>query len=127
MGSNRDRGLAKPVNLRGTIVKVRLSPSEGREQAGIRPAMVVSPTFFNERSELLVVLPITSQKVDRIYPFEVLIDHEACGLDHASKAMANQARTVDKKRVVGTYGIADKETMDKVNDVLKLTLGLVEF
>jgi len=114
------------MNQRGTIVKVRLSPTEGREQAGTRPVLVVSASFFNERSDLLVVLPITSQKVDRIYPFEVLIDHNKCGLDLPSKVMANQVRTIDKKRVVGVYGLVGEAAMAAVNSAIQLTLGLVE-
>ena len=118
--------MAERVNNRGSIVKVRLSPTEGREQSGVRPGVVVSATFFNERSDLLVVLPITSQKVDRIHPFEVFLDPEPCGLDLPSKVMANQVRTVDKSRVVGMYGIADAETMKRIDAALQLTLGLVE-
>jgi mRNA interferase MazF len=104
-----------------------LDPTEGREQAGNRPAIVVSPTFINERSELLIVLPITSKKVDRVHPFEVLLDHEACGLPRPSKALANQVRAIDKRRVAGLHGIADERTLHDINAVLQLTLGLVAF
>jgi mRNA-degrading endonuclease toxin of MazEF toxin-antitoxin module len=112
------------VNLRGSVIRVRLDPAEGREQAGTRPAIVVSAQVFNENMDVLVVAPITSKKVDRIFPFEARVDHEALGLDFPSKAMLNQIRTVSKSRVVGTYGVADTETMTAVDAALKITLGL---
>lgn len=126
MAKRRFGRLAKTVNLRGSVIRVRLSPTEGREQAVTRPAIVVSPTFINERSGLLIVLPITSPKVDRGYPFEVLLDHVSCGLELPSKAMANQVRTIDNARVVGIYGVASEAALSQINSALQLTLGLLE-
>jgi mRNA interferase ChpB len=45
---------------RGDIYLVKLDPTEGREQRGYRPVLVISPTQFNEATKLPVVLPITS-------------------------------------------------------------------
>ena len=45
---------------RGDIYLVSLDPTEGREQRGYRPVVIVSPTEFNEVTKLPVVLPITS-------------------------------------------------------------------
>lgn len=45
---------------RGDIYMVSLDPTEGREQRGHRPVLIVSPTAFNEATKLPVVLPITS-------------------------------------------------------------------
>lgn len=45
---------------RGDIYLVSLDPTEGREQRGSRPVLVVSPTVFNEVTKLPVVLPITN-------------------------------------------------------------------
>ncbi len=45
---------------RGDIYLVSLDPTEGREQRGSRPVLIVSPTEFNEASHLPVVLPITN-------------------------------------------------------------------
>ncbi|CAN5575582.1 type II toxin-antitoxin system toxin endoribonuclease MazF9 [soil metagenome] len=116
--------MALRVIERGSVVRVRLSPTEGRELAGTRPALVVSATVINEKAEIMLVAPVTSKKVDRVYPFEVLLDHEACGLELPSKAMLNQMRAVSKGRILGVYGIADAETMDAVDKAIKVTLGL---
>ena len=45
---------------RGDIYLVSLDPTEGREQRGSRPVLLVSPTEFNEATKLPVVLPITN-------------------------------------------------------------------
>lgn len=53
-------GGARAVVKRGDIYIVSLDPTEGHEQRGYRPVLVVSPTEFNEATRLPVVLPITS-------------------------------------------------------------------
>ena len=45
---------------RGDIYLVSLDPTEGREQRGSRPILIVSPTLFNEVTKLPIVCPITS-------------------------------------------------------------------
>ncbi|MGV3617380.1 MAG: type II toxin-antitoxin system PemK/MazF family toxin [Fimbriimonas sp.] len=112
------------MNQRGTVVRVRLDPVEGREQAGTRPAIVISATILNEKADVLIVAPITSKKVDRVFPFEALLDHNALGLELPSKVLLNQIRTVSKTRISGTYGVADRETLATVNAAMKITLGL---
>ena len=59
----------------GHLVWLSFSPQAGREQAGRRPALVLSPLSYNERSELCVVCPVTSKP--KGYPFEVSLGDEA--------------------------------------------------
>jgi mRNA interferase MazF len=59
---------------RGDVVWLSLSPQAGREQAGRRPALVVSPRSYNGKVGLAVFCPITSQV--KGYPFEVVIPPE---------------------------------------------------
>lgn len=110
---------------RGTVVRVRLDPTEGSEQAGVRPAVVVSPTIVNERSPIVIVAPITSKKTDRVFRFEAMLDHEACRLSQPSKAQLNQLRAIDRRRVLGTYGVADDETMEAVDAAIRIATGLI--
>lgn len=56
---------------RGDIVWLNFSPQQGHEQAGLRPALVLSPKNYNQNSKLMLACPITS-KVKR-YPFEVRV------------------------------------------------------
>jgi mRNA interferase MazF len=57
------------VPERGDIIKLQFNPKAGREQAGYRPAMVISTSEYNRISKLIVVCPITSRK--KGWPFEV--------------------------------------------------------
>lgn len=56
---------------RGDIIELTFDPQEGREQAGRRPALVLSPRAYNERVRLCVLCPMTNQA--KGYPFEVRI------------------------------------------------------
>jgi mRNA interferase MazF len=75
---------------RGDVVWVSLSPPLGQEQAGRRPAVVLSPHAYNSRVSLAVLCPITSQI--KGYPFEVLIPP---GLPIEGAILADQAVTLD--------------------------------
>jgi mRNA interferase MazF len=98
---------------------------EGSEQAGERPALVISPDIINERGPLVLIAAITSKKTDKIYPFEVLLDPEEVGLPRRSKVMLMHLRSVDKRRLTGEYGSVGRETMARVDDAIKVATGLV--
>jgi mRNA interferase MazF len=59
----------KYIPQRGNIVWITLDPQAGHEQAGKRPAVVLSPKIYNEKVGLAILCPITSQI--KGYPFEV--------------------------------------------------------
>ena len=56
---------------RGDVVWLNFSPQKGHEQAGVRPALVMSPRAYNAKSGLMLACPITSKV--KGYPFEVRI------------------------------------------------------
>ena len=56
----------------GDIIKINFDPKSGREQAGSRPALVISNNFFNEKAKLAIVCLITSS--DRNFPLHVRLD-----------------------------------------------------
>jgi mRNA interferase MazF len=58
----------------GDIVWINMNPQAGQEQAGRRPAMVISPKRYNSKTNLALFCPITSQM--KGYPFEVVIPKE---------------------------------------------------
>ena len=62
-------GKPQYVPDRGDVISVDFSPQSGREQAGRRPALVLSPAAYNEKVGLCVCCPITSKA--KGYPFEV--------------------------------------------------------
>jgi mRNA interferase MazF len=50
------------VPERGDIIKLQLNPKVGSEQAGFRPAIVISPSAYNQISNLILICPITSKR-----------------------------------------------------------------
>lgn len=75
---------------KGDIVWLDLEPHLGHEQSGIRPVLVISPRFYNQKAGLAIFCPITSQKKD--YPFEVLIP---AGLKVKGVILADQIKNLD--------------------------------
>jgi mRNA interferase MazF len=75
---------------RGDLVWVSMSPHAGHEQAGHRPALVLSPESYNRKVGLAILCPVTSHA--KGYPFEVAIPD---GLAIAGVVLADQVRSVD--------------------------------
>ncbi len=78
------------VPERGDIVKMSFDPPSGHEQAGWRPALVVSPALYNGVSSLALFCPITSRP--KGYPFEVALPD---GLAVSGVVLADQIRSLD--------------------------------
>ena len=72
----------------GDIVWLNFTPQAGREQAGHRPALVLSPASYNDKTSLMSCCPLTTQI--KKYPFEVLIAGKP-----ASVALADQVKSLD--------------------------------
>lgn len=77
---------------RGDVVWLQFNPQAGHEQAGHRPALVLSPASCNRRSGLLLCCPMTRPK--KGYPFEVVIGPET---DRESVVLADQVKSLDWK------------------------------
>ncbi len=75
---------------RGDVVWIRLNPQAGHEQAGRRPALVVSPLAYNRRVGLALLCPVT-RKV-KGYPFEVAIPE---GLSVGGVVLSDQVKSLD--------------------------------
>jgi len=75
---------------RGDVVWISLSPQAGHEQAGRRPALVLSPKKYNEKVSLSILCPITSQI--KGYPFEVVIPDE-CEVEGV--ILSDQVKSLD--------------------------------
>lgn len=77
---------------RGEAIWLEFDPQAGHEQAGRRPAMVLSPETYNARSSLAIVCPITRQQ--KGYPFETPLPE---GLPISGVVLSDQARSLDWK------------------------------
>ncbi len=103
------------VPQRGDVVWISLNPQTGHEQAGRRPALVVSPGSYNAKSGLALLCPITSHV--KGYPFEVVLP---VGLPLAGAVLCDQVKSLDwRVREADPVCALPKET---VTDVL-LKLG----
>ena len=74
----------------GDAVWITLNPQAGHEQAGRRPAVVLSPESYNSKTGLAILCPITTQI--KGYPFEVLIPE---GLPVAGAILSDQVKNLD--------------------------------
>jgi mRNA interferase MazF len=123
------QGESKPINERdfpryGDIYDVNLDPVVGAETGKRRPALIVSNDINNEFSRTVTVLPITSQPARREYPFEVLVPGDIAGLTANSRIMANQVRTVDKRRLVIFRGVLPSQYLTQVGNALRIHLNM---
>jgi mRNA interferase MazF len=78
------------VPARGDAIWLTLDPRAGHEQAGRRPAIVLSPAAYNGRVGLALICPVTGQ--EKGYPFEVRLPD---GLPVAGVVLADQVKSLD--------------------------------
>jgi len=80
----------KYVPDRGDIVWLNFTPQSGHEQRGKRPALVLSPKIYNQKTSLCLCLPITSKI--KGYPFEVALPE---GLNIQGVVLSDQVKNMD--------------------------------
>lgn len=108
---------------RGEIWFVGLDPTKGREQAGMRPALIISVDIFNHGpAELVVVIPITSRA--KGIPLHVEIEPPEGGLTMTSFVKCEDVRSISTSRLVRRLGKASIQTVESVEDKLRVLLGL---
>lgn len=109
---------------RGEIWNSDLDPVRGREQAGKRPVLVVSTDHFNHgRSQLVIVLPITSKEKGIPTHVEVTANRQT-GLRVKSFVMCEAIRCVSRERLSKYVGKVEASTLAEVEARLKLLLNL---
>ena len=114
--------------LRGEIRLIDLDPARRGEADKRRPAVLVSNDGANTTAARLgrgvvTVAPVTSN-VGRVYPFQVLLAATETGLDHDSKAQAEQVRSISVDRVGHKVGTVPPTLMLAIDDALRLHLAL---
>lgn len=103
----------------GNIVWLNFTPQSGHEQAGRRPAVVLSPASYNARAGLLVCVPITNQI--KGYPFEVPL----FGSGVSGAALADQVKSLDWRTHHAEHaGQAGAKEMAEIRMRIKLLLQL---
>jgi len=98
------------IPQRGDIVWINFNPGLGHEQKGKRPAIVISPKEYNEKTGLGLFCPMTSKIKD--YPFEVKIENEKAG----GVILTDQIKSLDWK--TREIEFIFKETSEKVEEII---------
>ncbi len=98
--------------LRGEIYWAELGSTRGREQAGLRPVLVLSHDIFNARSGTAIVLAITSQPQRAGYPLTLRL--EDARLPKPSWVKISQIRTLSTERLRRRLGTLSPEELGRV-------------
>ncbi|MDM8564743.1 type II toxin-antitoxin system PemK/MazF family toxin [Candidatus Halobeggiatoa sp. HSG11] len=108
---------------RGEIWLVNLNPTRGHEQAGIRPALIVSVDIFNHGpADLIVVLPITTK--NKKIPLHVKITPPEGGLKELSFIKCEDIRSISTERLLKQLGNITDSTLILAEDKLRILIGL---
>ena len=111
---------------RGEIYLCAFDPTVGHEIKKTRPALIIQNDVGNRYSPLTIVAAVTSSISPVTYPVEVAIDPTPTnGLEVRSSIRLDQIRTVDRQRLVRCLGVVDSPTMAKVDEAIKISLGLI--
>lgn len=102
----------------GDIVWINFNPQAGRKQSGRRPALVISPKAYNEKTDLAIFCPVTSQV--KSYPFEVNIP---ANLKISGVILSDQIKSLDWKIRKAEFifklsKVLLIETLNKINVLL---------
>ncbi len=108
---------------RGDLFSACLDPVVGSEQGGIRPVLVVQNDVGNRYSPTVIVLAVTGQVNKTRLPTHVPVAAGNTGLQKDSVVLAEQIRTLDKRRLREKIGSLKPEVMQKVSEAMMVSLG----
>ncbi|MHB8765227.1 MAG: type II toxin-antitoxin system PemK/MazF family toxin [Deferrisomatales bacterium] len=107
--------------LRGDIYWADLNPVRGREQAGMRPVLILSADVFNERSGTVIAVALTSQEPRARFPLTCQLSSPA--LPKRSWVKVSQIRTLSTERLGAKLARATPEELEQVLQGLTEILG----
>jgi len=107
--------------LRGDIRWADLNPVRGREQAGLRPVLILSHDVFNERSGTVIATAITGQPQRAGFP--LTLELKTANLPKRSWVKISQIRTLSVKRIGKMIAKADPEELEQVIEGLNEIIG----
>ena len=113
-----------PMISRGDLFSACLDPVVGSEQGGIRPVLVIQNDVGNRYSPTVIVLAVTGQVNKARLPTHVPVACEGTGLLKDSVVLAEQIRTLDKRRLRERIGTLRPEVMARVTEAVKVSLGV---
>jgi mRNA interferase MazF len=107
--------------LRGEIRWADLNPVRGREQAGLRPVLILSHDVFNDRSGTVIAVALSSQEPRAGFP--LTLESNARGLPKRSWVRISQVRTLSVERIGRRLARASEEEVDRVVEGLNEIIG----
>ncbi|TWH47782.1 type II toxin-antitoxin system PemK/MazF family toxin [Sporomusa sp. KB1] len=111
---------------RGDIYYANLSPVVGSEQGGHRPVLVIQNDVGNKYSPTVIVAAITSQISKAKLPTHVEVNAKQYNLEKDSVILLEQLRTIDKRRLRDKVTHLSEEIMNKVDEAVRISIGLVQ-
>ncbi len=110
---------------RGEVYDARLDPTEGSEQSGTRPVIIVSRDAINVPSRVVLAVPCTTYRPERrIYPSQILISAPNGGLDRDSVALGEHVRVLAKTRLLRLRGVLSASALAQLDQALLVALDL---
>jgi len=111
---------------RGDIYYADLSPVVGSEQGGMRPVLIVQNDVGNKHSPTVIAAAITSQINKAKLPTHIELGAKTYGLSKDSVILLEQIRTIDKKRLKDRMGKLDDKLMNRVDNAIAVSFGLID-
>jgi mRNA interferase MazF len=108
---------------RGEIWLADLDPTQGSEQAGIRPVIIFQNDLVSKFSSTAIAIPLTTNQRRATLPICLLIEQGNGGLNQDSVALCFQMRVLDKTRLIRTLEQLNSEIIAQLEDIVLLTLG----
>jgi len=100
---------ALPLPKQGEIWLVKFPPTK-EDRKPIRPCLVISDNIQNQYGKWIVVIPLTTEDIENIEPFEVFVKNtKENGLDYPSKLQFSYPRTVDRERLKEHLGVLNRK------------------
>ena len=107
--------------LRGEIRWADLNPTRGREQAGLRPVLILSQDVFNDRSGTVIAMALTSQPQRAGFP--LTLELQSKRLPKKSWVKISQIRTLAVERIGQRLGKVSPEELSQVLEGLNEIIG----
>ena len=105
---------ALPLPKQGEIWLVKFPPTK-EDRKPIRPCLVISDNIQNEYGKWIVVIPLTTEDIENIEPFEVFVKNtKENGLDYPSKLQFNYPRTIDRERLKEHLGVLSSKNIGEL-------------
>ena len=109
---------------RGDVWLANLNPTQGSEQAGIRPVLVFQNDAINAYTTTVVTVPMTTNQRRASLPSSVSIRRGEAGLSNDSIVLCHQVRVIDRTRLQHKLGTVSEQTIAAVESALLFTLGI---